>query len=56
MGMVDKIVNNVDVEKMEFKNRCKGNERVFGGRREVTIDREEWVRLKKKGNGSFINK
>ena len=56
MGIMDKIINNVDMEKMEFKNKCEGKKRVFRGSREVTIDREEWVRLKKKGNGSFINK
>ena len=33
MGMVDKIMNNVDVKKMELKNRCEGKKRVFGRRR-----------------------
>ena len=27
MGMVDKIVNNMDVKKMELKNRCEGKRR-----------------------------
>ena len=30
MGMVDKIVTNVDVKKMELKNRCEGKKKVFG--------------------------
>ena len=51
MGMVDNMVNSVDVKKIELEEQVWGEEKSVWEREEVTIDREEWVRLKKKGKG-----
>ena len=43
MSKVDKIVNNVDVKKMELKNKCERKKIVFGEEKKwLLIEKSEW--------------